>query len=213
MESTGKVKDLFEQMDADVILTVFTNKEEMCPACNETKSIIMELSKISSKIMWKEISLISDKAQAEKYGVTRAPTIIFNDFNIRYTGAPIGLETAPFIQTILMASNKDTPYGDLIKERLDKIKKKGKVMVIVTPTCPYCAQAVLLVNTLAILSEKIDVEIVESYENPDIARKYNVTGVPMTIINGKEKIVGVPNVAILLNKLIADTSSLDMMYG
>jgi glutaredoxin len=57
------------------------------------------------------------------------------------------------------------------------------MMVIVTPTCPYCAQAVLLENALAIQSkDKVSVEIVESYENADIARKYEVTGVPVTIV-------------------------------
>lgn len=213
MESVGKIKDMFKQMRDPVKLVVFTDKEEMCPACNETLAILESIMQYTDKIILQEISLISEKEEAAKHGVTRAPTIIFEDFGIKYTGAPIGLETAPFIQTILMASTGETPHGPLVSKKLEKIKQEGSLIVIVTPTCPYCAQAVLLENSLAIMSSKVNVEIVESYENPDIARKFQVTGVPVTIVNSKEKITGIPNIAILINKLVADESNLDLMYG
>ncbi|MHA1792107.1 MAG: protein disulfide oxidoreductase [Promethearchaeota archaeon] len=208
-----RVKDLIKKMDKIVHVKVFTDRENMCPACNETVSLIREIAKLAEKIEWEEVSLISEKEKAESFHVSRTPTVLLPDVGIRYTGAPIGLETSPFIETLMMISSGETPFGDLVLDRLKRIKKKASLICIVTPTCPYCAQAVLLENSLAILSEKVSIEIVESYENPDIARKYGVSAVPVTIINEKERITGVPNVALLINKMIQDNSSFNEIYG
>ncbi|MFX1518774.1 MAG: thioredoxin family protein [Promethearchaeota archaeon] len=47
-------------------------------------------------------------------------------------------------------------------------------------------------------------DIVEAYQNPDIAFKYEVTGVPATIINGKKSFVGVPNLNKFVKKLFKE---------
>ena len=100
-----------------------------------------------------------------------------------------------------MASTGETILVNLIDDNVAAIKG-GKLMVIVTPTCPYCSQAVLLENSLAIVSKgKIKVEVVEAYENPDIAKQWQVSGVPVTIVNDRDKIVGVPNLPKLLGYL------------
>ncbi|NMC07092.1 MAG: hypothetical protein GYA24_17885 [Candidatus Lokiarchaeota archaeon] len=220
MESgSAKLGDILSNLKNPVRLKVFTSKTaegyRQCPACEDTVVMVRELAKLSNnKIDWEEISIHVDKEKCEKYKVTRVPTILFLDYNIRYTGAPIGLETAPFVQTILMASSRESMLGDTVDAQLARIKKAGKLTVIVTPTCPYCAQAVLMENALAIQSkDKVSVEIVESYENPDIARKYEVTGVPVTIVNDAKKITGVPNISLLLSTMIDDKAKMSEMYG
>ncbi|MBN2151622.1 MAG: thioredoxin family protein [Candidatus Lokiarchaeota archaeon] len=219
METSATLKDMLSKMKNAVRLKVFTSKTaegyRQCPACEDTAAMVRELAKLANgKIDWEELSILVDKEKCENYNVTRVPTILFMDFNIRYTGAPIGLEAAPFVQTIIMAASGETMLGDVVDAQLARIKKPGKLMVIVTPTCPYCAQAVILENALAIQSrDKVSVEIVESYENPDIARKYEVTGVPVTIVNDAKKITGVPNIALLLSAMIDDKAKMNEMYG
>lgn len=47
-------------------------------------------------------------------------------------------------------------------------------------------------------SAKISAEVVEIQEFPDLARKYQVRGVPMTILNDSEALVGtVPPMQII----------------
>nr|MDO8110543.1 thioredoxin family protein [Candidatus Sigynarchaeota archaeon] len=220
MESTPTttIKDVIGKMNKPVHLKVFTTKAEsgyrQCPACEDTVAIVRELAKLSNnKIEWEEISIITDKEKCQKYGVSRAPTILFTDYNIRYTGAPIGLETAPFIQTLLMAGASQSLLGSAYDDQLNRIKKNGKLMIIVTPVCPYCAQAVLIENAIAIQAKKVSVEIVESYENPDIARKYEVSAVPVTIVNDIKKITGVPNIAELISTMADDKAKLAELYG
>jgi glutaredoxin-like protein len=201
-------RDFASRMKEPVKLKVFTTRTasgyRQCPACENTAMLVQELARASDKVQFEEISIIEDKETAERWQVSRAPTIIIPGHGIRYTGAPIGMETAPFIFTIIMASTGKTIFDGTIVSKLEGIRK-ARLELIVTPTCPYCAQAALIENSLVMESRgKLSIDVVESYENPDIARKYNVSGVPVTVFNGDpaNQIVGVPTLAAIMSKLI-----------
>ncbi len=194
-------------MKNPVKLKVFTTLTgagyRQCPACENTVALLKELARATDKIQFEEISILEDKQAAERWQVTRAPTIIITGHGIRYTGAPIGMETAPFIYTLIMASSGKTIFDGMLKGKMDDARK-ARLELIVTPTCPYCAQAALIENSLVMESDgKLAIDVVESYENPDIARKYNVSGVPVTVFDGDpaRQIVGVPSLAAILSKL------------
>lgn len=196
-----------ERMKNPVKLKVFTTLTgagyRQCPACENTVALLKELARATDKIQFEEISILEDKQAAERWQVTRAPTIIITGHGIRYTGAPIGMETAPFIYTLIMASSGKTIFDGMLKGKMDDARK-ARLELIVTPTCPYCAQAALIENSLVMESDgKLAIDVVESYENPDIARKYNVSGVPVTVFDGDpaRQIVGVPSLAAILSKL------------
>jgi glutaredoxin-like protein len=201
-------RDLNERMKSPLKLKVFTTLTGagywQCPACENTVALLKELARATDKIQFEEISIIEDKQSAERWQVTRAPTIIITGHGIRYTGAPIGMETAPFIYTLIMASSGKTIFGDLLQGKLDGVQK-ARLELIVTPTCPYCAQAALIENSLVMDSKgKLAIDVVESYENPDVARKYSVTGVPVTVFDGDpaSQIVGVPSLSAILSKVV-----------
>ncbi len=195
-------------MKKPVKLKVFTTLTgagyRQCPACENTVTLVKELARATDKIQFEEISILDDKQSAERWQVTRAPTIIITGHGIRYTGAPIGMETAPFVYTLIMASSGKTIFDGMLGGKLDGVRK-ARLELIVTPTCPYCAQAALIENSLVMESNgKLAIDVVESYENPDIARKYNVSGVPVTVFDGNpaSQIVGVPSLAAILSKLV-----------
>ncbi|MEM2157926.1 MAG: thioredoxin family protein, partial [Sulfolobales archaeon] len=48
-------------------------------------------------------------------------------------------------------------------------------------------------------------DIVEAYENPDIADKYGVMSVPAVVINGEVEFIGVPDEAELLSRIYEKT--------
>ncbi|MEX2684520.1 MAG: thioredoxin family protein [Candidatus Sigynarchaeota archaeon] len=203
----GIPRDLNDRMIDPLKLKLFTTLTSagyrQCPACENTVELLKELARASNKVQFEEISILEDKESADRWKVTRAPTIIITGHGIRYTGAPIGMETAPFVYTLIMASTGKTIFSGMLGSKLDGIRK-ARLELIVTPTCPYCAQAALIENSLAIESAgKLVVDVVESYENPDIARKYNVSGVPVTVFDGdpSNQIVGVPTLAALLARL------------
>ncbi|MBN2152666.1 MAG: thioredoxin family protein [Candidatus Lokiarchaeota archaeon] len=203
----GIPRDLDGRMREPVKLKAFTTLTgagyRQCPACENTVSLLEELARATDKVQFEEISILEDKESAERWRVTRAPTIIITGHGIRYTGAPIGMETAPFVYTLVMASTGRTIFSGMLGNKLDGVRK-ARLELIVTPTCPYCAQAALIENSLVMESGgRLAIDVVESYENPDVARKYNVTGVPVTVFDGNpaNQIVGVPTLASILSRI------------
>ena len=65
-----------------------------------------------------------------------------------------------------------------------------QIKVFVTLTCPHCPVAATIAHKLAIESDLIKADVVESSEFPDLALKYNVIGVPKVVINEKVDFVG-----------------------
>ena len=65
-----------------------------------------------------------------------------------------------------------------------------EILVFVTPTCPHCPRAVTLAHRMAVESPHIRASCVEATEFMDLSRKYRVTGVPKTIVNGTTEILG-----------------------
>jgi glutaredoxin len=74
--------------------------------------------------------------------------------------------------------------------------------VFVTPTCPYCPATVRLTHKLAITSEYITADMIETTEFPHLAMRYNVSGVPRTIINGNIPIEGALPEQTFINKIM-----------
>jgi len=75
--------------------------------------------------------------------------------------------------------------------------------IFITPTCPYCPATVPVLTLFSIVSKgKISSEVIDVSLNPDIGRKYQVQGVPMTIINEKDVIHGMFTPQDLLDKLV-----------
>ena len=76
-------------------------------------------------------------------------------------------------------------------------------MVFVTPTCPYCPQAVLLAHQMAMESPMIEAEMIEAMEFSDLSNRYNVSGVPQTTINyGAGTVVGAVPESHLLAEIL-----------
>jgi len=75
------------------------------------------------------------------------------------------------------------------------------MQVFITPTCPYCSMAVVLAHQMAVASPMVRADMVEAMEFPQLAIKYQVMGVPRTVINETVHIEGAAPEAAVLEKL------------
>jgi glutaredoxin len=75
------------------------------------------------------------------------------------------------------------------------------LQVFVTPTCPYCPQAVILAHQLALESDYITADMVEATEFPHLSMKYQVMGVPRTVVNETVHVEGVAPEQMLVAKM------------
>src|SRR5579859_164181 len=172
-----------------VKLVVFTQTVE-CDYCRETRQIAEEVAELSPKISVEVHDFAAQQKLAEQYGVEQIPAIVVllggeapKDYGIRYYGIPAGYEFTSLIHDIQMVGSGESGLSEEAKQWASKLTKPVHLQVFVTPSCPYCPQAVLLAHQLAMESDLIKADMVEATEFPLLAVKYNVMGVPRTVIN------------------------------
>lgn len=198
-------EEFAKRLKNPVKLVVFT-QTIACDFCAQTEEIAHEVAELSDKIAVEVYNFVTDKAVADQYGVDKIPATVVvgeKDYGIRFYGIPAGYEFTSLIEDIMMVSVGDSGLSDATKESIAQIKEPVHIQVFVTPTCPYCPGAVLLAHKLAMESEHIVGDMVEATEFPHLAQKYNVMGVPRTVINEKTHIEGAAPEDMLVTQLIA----------
>ena len=198
------VRNLFENIQDEVKLIMFTQELE-CQYCRETRQILEEVSALSDKISLTVYNFQTDKAVADKYGIDKIPATVIEgkkDFGIRYYGIPSGYEFSSLLEDILDVSRGESGFAPEAKEQLAKIDKPVEIQVFVTPTCPYCPKAVRMASKAAIENEHIRSAMVEATEFPHLAMRYNVRGVPRTMIGEDFPIEGAVPEKAFVDKLL-----------
>lgn len=170
---------------ADPVTVLLFTKEDQNKEFNEyCHRLLSELSELSEKIRPRFEDL--DSGEAKERGITRSPTLLVQPdrFNIRFTGAPAGEEARTLLLALIMISTPGTILSDSSRKRLAELKEKRSVKVFVSPTCPYCPQqAGLAIATAIEKPDLVSVEIIEIYENRDLAAKYDAFSVPQVFID------------------------------
>ena len=175
-----------------VTLTVFTQEFE-CDYCKQTRELAEELAGATDKIKLEVLDLIKDKEKAAELGVDKVPaTVIRNGKGalVRFFGVPSGYEFSTFLTAIIQVSRGETDLSPDTRKALTGLKAPVHIQVFVTPTCPYCPGAVSLAHQFAMENSHIQSDMVEVSEFPQLAVKYNVMGVPKTVINETIEFVG-----------------------
>lgn len=200
-------KEISKQLSVltkEVKLVMFTQEIE-CMYCRETRTLLEELVQTSDKLKLEVYNFIVDKEKADALGIDKIPAIAIlegdKDFGIRYYGIPSGYEFASLLEDIKMVGTGQVDLSEDIIERIKAIDQDVHLQVYVTPTCPYCPRAVIAAHKFAYLNPKIKSDMVEATEFPHLARKYNVMGVPRTIINETDFIEGAVPEDMLLDKI------------
>ncbi len=205
-----QVSELFAQMQEPVALIFFGDKNGRCDYCDDTRQLMEEIAEISDKLSLEIYDLQENADVAKLHNVDKAPGIVVAakngeeivDYGIRYAGIPSGHEFTSIINDILTVSKRDSGLSDATREYLRSLDKPVLLQVFVTPTCPYCPRAVVLAHQMAMESEMVQAEMVESMEFPELAERYSVSGVPHTVINdGKGNVVGAVPESQLVSEL------------
>ena len=192
-----------EELVNSVKLVNFTQALE-CQFCAETRRLVQEVAALSDKIELEVYNFAIDKEKVEEYEVDKIPAIAIvgeKDYGVRYYGIPSGYEFSSLIEDIIDISKREVELLPATKEALAEITEPLHFQVFVTPTCPYCPQAVRLAHKLAIESDHVRADMVEAIEFPHLAIKYNVRGVPRIVINETIQIEGAQPEPMLMAQL------------
>ncbi|MEM2751923.1 MAG: thioredoxin family protein [Sulfolobales archaeon] len=198
------IAEALKEMKNPVTLYVFVEKDrKKCRYCDNTIRLVEALASASTRVSNPPLLsyVIAERGVNndlfEKFGVSRIPSIAMIEGHIRYTGMPAGEELRGLIETIIRLSTGDSGLSERSVKRISELKAPVYVEVIVTPTCPYCPYVALMANMIAYEAYKagnkaVISDIVEAYENPDIADSYNIMSVPAVAINKQMAFVGLP---------------------
>jgi len=207
--------DLAKMLVNPVTLTVFTQEIE-CDYCKETRELIQEIGSLSDKIKVEVLDLLKDKEKAAEYKVDKVPAVLVRGpkkSKIRFYGVPAGYEFNTLIKDIVQTSREETELSQETKRRLTSIKEPVHVKVFVTPTCPYCPGMVSLAHQFAMENQNITAEMIEASEFPQLGVKYNVSGVPKTIINESIEVLGLQPEEEFVRQLESATKPLSPAYA
>jgi glutaredoxin-like protein len=203
------------EMTRGVRLLFFTQSIG-CETCLQTRQILDELPQLSDRITIEEANVVLDGERAAAYGVDRAPAIVVLfeengtvvDTRIRFLGAPAGYEFVALIEAVRLAGGGTSRLSAPSLERLAAVDASTVMRVFTTPSCPHCPRAVALANEMAFASPHVTAYAVEATEFPDLARQYQVSGVPKTVVNDRTEILGaLPEEAFLEQALAAPAAS------
>lgn len=195
-----QIRKLFSGLRNNVKLINFTQEIE-CQYCRETRQILEELAGLSDNVSLEVYNLVTDKEAVEKYKIDKIPATVVEgekDYGIRYYGIPSGYEFSSLLEDIIDVSKGQSGLSEQAKELVKQIDKPYHIQVFVTPTCPYCPGAVRLAHRLAMENENITADMVEATEFPHLSMRYNVRGVPRTILGKETPLEGaVPEMAFV----------------
>lgn len=205
----GQVKEVFNGMKEPVQVLFFGS--ETCDYCTETRQLVEEVADTHASISAAYYDLEKDATMAAEFNVDKAPAIVIAakngdevvNYGIQYSGIPSGHEFSTLINDILLVSGRDSGLDEATRAYLKGLDTPLHMQVFVTPTCPYCPRAVLLAHQMAMENPTmIRAEGVEATEFPDLANRFNVSGVPQTTINaGRGTVVGAVPEGHLLDEI------------
>ncbi len=191
-EIAEQVAEMLENLEDDVQLVVFTTKNN-CQYCNEIVRLAEEVAETSSKVTVAAYDFDTETEKAAAYNVTLAPVTVIvgkQDYGLRYYGLALGHELSTLLYGIQRASQGDPDLDPQTLDYLSGLTQPVDIQVFVTPTCPYCPRAAVLAYDMAVASDKVVADVIESIEFQELANRFNVMGVPLNVINGTSRVEG-----------------------
>jgi glutaredoxin-like protein len=202
-EIAGQVKEQLGTLAGPVRLVVFTQAFE-CEYCAENRQLVEEVADLSDQVTAEVYNFVTDKEKAEELEIDKIPAIAVigaEDYGVRFYGIPAGYEFTSLIHAIQAVAAGEPELSEEGLQALAELADPVHMQVFVTPTCPYCPQSVVLAHQMAIASPMVRADMVEATEFPHLSMKYQVMGVPRTVINETTHVEGAVPEPMLLEKL------------
>ncbi len=202
-----QIKSHLTQMVNPVTMVLFTQaNKEACMYCEETQSLLEEVSALNDKLSVEVKDLDNDQDLATQYGVTLTPSFVMLDSEgnysgVKFNGIPAGHEINSFLSGILGMSGADPGFDAATLERIKKINKPVDIKVFVTLSCPHCPGAVAKAHQLAMLNPHVQGEMIEANTFQALSQQYNVSGVPKIVINDNIELLGDQPIEAFLNSI------------
>ncbi len=176
-----KLKNIFaERLKDNVEIVLDLNIDELS---DNVENLVKEVAETTDKIKVVEDNLdlgLKPAIRIRKKGYD----------NFTYFGLPSGGEFQTFIEAIIFISADEHKIPQREAEFLKDIDQKVDIKLFVTKSCGWCPPTIKQAIGFSIINRNIFVNVIDSYDFPNEAQKYNVSTVPKIVINEKVEFVG-----------------------
>jgi glutaredoxin-like protein len=204
-EIKEQVREAFAGLKTPVKLINFTQTLE-CIYCREARELMLEIAELSDHVSVEIHNFVTDPEPVKAYAIDKIPATVIvgeEDYGIRFYGMTAGYEFTSLVYAIRLLGGVGSGLDEETRQKVAAIEKPVHLQVFVTPTCPYCPQAVALAYEMAYANPHIRADGIESSEFPQLTIKYQVAGVPRTVINEDTFLEGAAPPDMLLEKIEA----------
>lgn len=208
-EILEQVQESLQNLSNPVMLRLFT-KQDGCVMCEDTHQLLEEVAEASEKVRFEVFDIHANADLAQEHALQDAPALVILaeqedgthvDFGVAFLGIPSGYEFTSLINSMLLVSSGQSGLQQATLDALNELETDVDVQVFVTPTCPYCPQAVVLAHQMAIASPHFRAAMVEATEFPELSMQHGISGVPHSVINNTGHVVGSVPEARLISEI------------
>jgi len=176
-----KLTNIFaERLKDNVEIVLDLNIDELS---DNVENLIKEIAETSDKI----------KVIEENLNLGLKPTIRIRkkDYNnFTYFGLPSSGEFQTFIEAIIYISADEHKIPPREAEFVKDIDKKVDIKLFITKSCGWCPPTIKQALGFSILNKNVFVNVIDCFDFPEEAQKYNVSTVPKIVINDKVEFIG-----------------------
>ena len=211
-EKSRLKRDFRKHLKGEVGLRLYTQRPSPiaipgrdCRYCPQTQQLLEELAELSPKLNLETVDFYAEPERAKEEGISRIPAIVIGPESggrARFFGLPLGYELPVFIESIKAVSRDSTRLSVNTRKQLRRVNRPVQLQVFVTPGSEVSAGMVLLAHAMAVESRQITADVIEAEEFPELARRYGVRQVPLTIINEFATVAGMVSQDELLEKVL-----------
>ena len=205
-------RDFRKHLKGEVGLRLYTQRPSPiaipgrdCRYCPQTQQLLEELADLSPKLKLETVDFHAEPERAREEGISRIPAIVLGPESggrARFFGLPLGYQLPVFIESIKAVSRGSTRLSVNTRKQLRRVNRPVQLQVFVTPGSEVSAGMVLLAHAMAVESRQITADVIEAEEFPELARRYGVRQVPLTIINEFATVAGMVSQDELLERVL-----------
>jgi glutaredoxin-like protein len=201
----AQLREAFSELSGGVRLAVFS-QALADPASENVRRFVEELASLDPHLRAEPYNFVLDKDKVEGLAIARTPGLAVlgdeKDYGVRFYGQVAGYELATLVEAIRLVSAGDSDLRPETREALKDVSSPVHLQVFSTPSCPYCPQAVRVAYQFAIEKDAITADGIEVTGFPDLARRYQVSSVPKTVVGEAQEFVGAGPESMLLEHVL-----------
>jgi len=190
-EMRAQLDTVFERMAQPLVLKLYLDSR---PVSKELQEYVAGLVAMTDKLTM-EVEQDDNSTFAPCVKLYR-PQGTYT--GIAFHGVPGGHEFTSFVLGLYNAAGPGQTMEDDIRSRIQNIKKKVDIKILVSLSCTMCPDLVIATQHMAAVSENITTEVYDIHHFEELRNKYKVMSVPCMVINDEHVHFGKKNLQQVL---------------